>query len=210
LRSRLSVSLEDLNDINSSLEKQSWYFKRNFISDEVCRDLYEKYSEVESTKKFSIASIGKNISQLEDLSIRKSSILWIEKTDYSKGLDELNIILEKIMISISRHFFLSLKHFESQIAFYNKGDYYKGHLDQFKTFNNRQVSCCLYLNDCPEGGELILYKKGSKDVIEKVIRPERGSLVVFFSGQIFHEVKIVEGPRFSLSTWFRDDELRLP
>src|SRR5690606_30489076 len=140
-----------------------------------------------------------------DWAIRKSNICWIEDSDNFGGLREYNLILQQMMISLNQYFFLSLKHFESQVAYYTKNDFYKTHLDQFNNSSRRQVTSILYLNDCPVGGELVLYKKGTKDVIDKVVTPKRGTLVVFFSGHIFHEVKPVETPRFSLSTWFRDD-----
>jgi len=201
----LNTLIENLRSINSCLELGSWYAQENFISDDICRSIYEEYSKREQAKLFNEAAIGRNSTKVRDWAIRKSNICWIEDSDNFGGLREYNLILQQMMISLNQYFFLSLKHFESQVAYYTKNDFYKTHLDQFNNSSRRQVTSILYLNDCPVGGELVLYKKGTKDVIDKVVTPKRGTLVVFFSGHIFHEVKPVETPRFSLSTWFRDD-----
>lgn len=109
------------------------------------------------------------------------------------------------MISVNEYFFLVMKRYESQIAYYDEGDFYKTHLDQFQDQRHRQVTCTIYLNDCTNGGELVLYKQGSQTIIDQIISPKRGTLVLFFSGHIHHEVKLVNQPRLSITTWFRDD-----
>lgn len=196
---------ENLRSINSCLDLGSWYAQENFVSDEICQNIFDEYSKKDKAQSFTTAAIGRNASKINDSTVRKSSISWVEESDKFAGIIEFNIILEQMMRSLNQYFFLSLKHFESQVAYYNKNDFYKTHLDQFKQNARRQVTSILYLNDCPRGGELVLYRKGTKDIVDKVIAPKRGTLVVFFSGHIYHEVKVVETPRFSLSTWFRDD-----
>lgn len=201
----MNTLLENLRSINSCLELGSWYSQENFISDDICQSIFDEYSKREKANTFTAAAIGRHSSKVKESTIRKSSISWVEDTDNFGGIREFNLILEQMMLSMNQYFFLSLKHFESQVAYYIKDDFYKTHLDQFSQNAHRQVTCILYLNDCLSGGELVIYKKGSKDIIDKVILPKRGTLVLFFSGHIYHEVKIVETPRFSLSTWFRDD-----
>ncbi|MFA5583606.1 MAG: 2OG-Fe(II) oxygenase [Bacteriovoracaceae bacterium] len=196
---------ENLRSMNSCLELGSWYAQENFISDQICQNIYKEYSKREQAKMFNEAAIGRNSTKVRDWAIRKSNICWIEESDDFEGLKEFNLLLQQMMISLNQYFFLSLKHFESQVAYYTKNDFYKTHLDQFNNSSRRQVTCILYLNDCPVGGELIIYKKGTKDVVDKIVNPKRGTLVTFFSGHIYHEVRPVETPRFSLTTWFRDD-----
>ena len=179
----MNTLLENLRSINSCLDLGSWYSQENFISDDICKSIFDEYSKREKANTFTAAAIGRNSSKVKESTIRKSSISWVEDTDNFGGIREFNLILEQMMLSMNQYFFLSLKHFESQVAYYIKNDFYKIHLDQFSQNARRQVTCILYLNDCSSGGEL----------------------VIFFSGHIYHEVKIVETPRFSLSTWFRDD-----
>ena len=182
----MNTLFENLRSINSCLELGSWYAQENFISEDICQKIYEEYSRRDRIKAFTEASIGRNSTKVKDWSIRKSNISWIEASDNFEGIREFNLILEQMMLSLNQYFFLSLKHFESQVAYYTKNDFYKTHLDQFNQSSRRQVTCILYLNDCPTGGELVLYQKGSKDIVEKVIAPKRGTLVVFFSAHIYH------------------------
>jgi len=199
------MNLESFQNVNSCLELGSWFAQENFISAELCRKIYEEYSREERIRSFKEASIGRYSTKIRDWTIRKSNISWVEDSDFD-GIREFNLFLNRLMLSLNQHFFLSLKHFESQVAYYAPNDFYKIHLDQFSRDNRRQVTCILYLNDCPQGGELVIYKRGSKNIIDKIITPKRGTLVVFFSGHIYHEVRPVGSPRFSLTTWFRDDE----
>lgn len=72
------------------------------------------------------------------------------------------------------------------------------------------MTCIFYLNDCYEGGELLIYSREDKKQIAARISPSIGSCVIFFSGQIYHEVLPVVETRYSLTTWLRcDDEALL-
>lgn len=196
-------------NIHLSLEEKSWVHQQKFVDDDLCDYLSENLQARGEALQMSGASIGKGYSKNFDESIRKSFVSWIDDWQSTESLDRIHKILNEIMISLNRYFFLSMKRFESQFAIYELGDFYKLHLDQHLHSTSRQVSCILYLNDCPKGGELILYNKNSTSEIAEIIQPKRGSLVLFFSGQIYHEVKCVQSTRYSLTTWFRDDEVAL-
>ncbi len=195
----------DLLNINLSLDEKSWFYQDQFISDELCLALSNICIENIKKELLIEAKIGKK--KTKDLSIRNSSIQWIDDWEESTSLRQLNSLFTEIMDSVNNYFRLSMKRFESQFTVYNPGGFYKCHLDQHKKTRHRQVSCSIYLNDCAAGGVLVIYKKGSKTEIDKVIRPVSGSIVLFFSRNIYHEVKIVQSPRYSLTTWFRDDEI---
>ena len=107
---------------------------------------------------------------------------------------------------LNQHFFLSMKRFESQFAIYQKGGFYKKHLDQLKKTRHRQVSCILYLDDCLAGGELLIFNKNNKNQLDYTYTPKAGEMVLFFSKSIYHEVLPTQQKRYSLTTWFRDDE----
>jgi SM-20-related protein len=199
--------LSYLDQINSSLEEKSWFYQENFLQGDLCKAIVDTFLDKKNKRSFIEAKIGAGIRKNEVNSIRNSSIQWIDSWDENLSMKTLNIIFSEIFLSTRDYFRLPIKRHESQFAIYEKGGFYKTHLDQHKHTRHRQISTCLYLNDCIEGGELILYKKGSKTEIEKVIKPSKGSFVIFFSADIYHEVKLVKSPRFSISTWYRDDEI---
>jgi SM-20-related protein len=197
----------NFDDLNTSLENKHWFFQKKFISDKHCKSISKRYFNQSEEGSFIRAKIGSGTQKRGNIAIRNSSVKWIDTWEKDPSLHYLNQVFTNIMSSTNKYFSLSLKRFESQLALYNRGGFYKKHLDQHRNNRHRQISCCLYLNDCKRGGELIIYKKGSKTEIDKIIKPEKGSIVVFFSASIYHEVKVVKESRHSISTWFRDDEL---
>lgn len=201
-----SQNPECLNIINKALEEKSWFAMEDFFPKDFCDTLFESYYAKTQTEEFKAASIGQGLRRSENTNIRSSEIHWINNWDESNASRELKRFFDEMLASLNHYFYLSIKHYESQVAYYGKGDFYKVHLDQFQKTKHRQVSCCLYLNDCINGGEFVLYKKGSKTLVEHIIKPKRGSFVIFLSGHIYHEVKMVYEPRYSLTTWFRDDD----
>ena len=200
----MTLNSIDLDELNASLLAKSWFVKDAHFSKEFCQRLLASTS---SEIAYEEAEIGIHLRKTKEKSIRNGSLKWIEDWGDSSSLKYLQSFFNEIMLSTSEYFRLSLKRFESQFAYYEEGGFYKRHLDQHRNTRHRHLSCCLYLNSSEQGGELILYKKGSQTEIARVIKPLAGPLVFFISADIFHEVVSVRSERFSVSTWFRDDEI---
>ncbi|WP_372655089.1 2OG-Fe(II) oxygenase [Halobacteriovorax sp.] len=195
-----------LNIICSELESVGWSEVCGFISNPECDDILERLKYLESEDFFYEGGVSRHLNLLVDSSIRKSNIYWIEDWQASLSLNIFKVKLTDLMLTLNRHFFLSMKRFESQFAIYEKGGFYKKHIDQHSKTRHRQVSCILYLEDCLEGGELVLYNRDNRNIVDKVIHPKKGTLVTFFSSQIFHEVLESKVRRYGLTSWMRDDE----
>lgn len=193
--------MEFLNEVLDSLEEKSWYHQESILSSKLCDNLLLEFKQINLRQ----AAIGRAYKQVLQPKIRKSKIHWIENWQDSPDLLHINELLTILMRAVNEHFYLSLKRIESQFSYYAPGGFYKKHLDQHKKTRNRLVTCIFYLNDCAQGGELVLYDKNDKKKVEKVIYPKKGSLVAFFSGHIYHEVKPVHQERFAITTWMRDD-----
>lgn len=78
--------------------------------------------------------------------------------------------------------------------------------------NGRALSCVLYLTDSTErrpGGELALWasEMASPSAPTEVMRPMAGSLALFDSRSVLHEVRPLApgGPRWSLVMWMNDE-----
>ncbi len=197
----------NLDLMNLSLEQQSWFFQDGFLDADLCDRICRTYIDALNPECFIEAEVGKGLRKTQNKKIRKSSIRWITDWEENSSLNELNDIFSQILKSTKEYFRIPLKRFESQVAVYNKGGFYRTHLDQHPKTRHRQLSCCLYLNDCEAGGELVLFKKGSKTEVEQIVRPKKGTIALFLSADIFHEVRMVNQPRYSVTTWFRDDEI---
>lgn len=195
------------DEINRALEEKGYFSQEKFLDDKICDLICDTYIDINNPKFFIDAKVGKGLGKTSNETIRKSSIRWITDWDENPSLNKLNLIFTEIMESSKVYFRLPLKRFESQVALYNNGGFYRTHLDQHPKTRHRQISCTLYLNNCEKGGELVLYKKGSKTQVQETVLPRKGTIVLFASADIYHEVKVVHDERYSITTWFRDDEI---
>ncbi|MFL6195404.1 MAG: 2OG-Fe(II) oxygenase [Thermoanaerobaculia bacterium] len=140
--------------------------------------------------------------------IRTDQILWLQEpyTEAQRAyLDEM----ERLRLAINQSLFLGLFSFEGHLAVYPPGSFYKKHLDRFQNASQRVVSCILYLNEdwSPEdGGQLRLYDGPEEGARYRDVLPEGGTLAVFLSGDVYHEVLPSKRERVSLTGWFRTRE----
>ena len=184
---------------------RGWMCIDNFLDKKTCSNLLESFQEDLEKNRFSVAMVGKDLDQKVLESVRDSEIAWIEDWNRSADLVNLKLTFDQYIKFFNENFFLSLKRFESQFAIYQPGGFYKKHLDQLRGGNHRQITLIIYLNDCLDGGELVIYNKANKNKVDQVISPECGKMVIFFSSQIYHEVRPTQQLRLSLTSWFRDD-----
>jgi SM-20-related protein len=199
------LTQEELQLCFNNLTQKSWSSHLNILDKNSCQNLL-KYIDLHlEQENFKIAQIGNKLNKIKKTSIRSSKIAWIDNWEANHELKSIYHSLLELQNEFNHYFFMALKRFESQFAFYEKGDFYKKHLDQLNNTRHRQVTLILYLNDIPDGGELVIYNKDNKMQVETIIKPKMGELICFFSGHIFHEVLPTNFPRYSITTWFRDD-----
>lgn len=193
------------DQLHKDLEKQSWSVLDLKLNHQdlvdCCETVFKGNDQI-----FSEAKIKEGVTFQTESRIRKSQISWVEDWSAYKLTRELETLYADLVLSINNHFYLSIKSYESQFAYYKSGDFYKKHIDQYKDKSHRQLTTVLFLNESTQGGELIIYNKDHPNQIDAQIRPQAGCMVFFFSGHIYHEVLPVKQDRYSLTTWFRDDE----
>ena len=194
----------DLDLLKGSLEEYGHYIQQDILPKSSLDKLTQLLTQNIEADNFEQARISRSLHQATNTKIRDSKTLWIN--DWS-DFKEVETLLTDIMLTLNQHFFLSMKRFESQLAWYQPGGFYKKHLDVHKETRHRQVTTILFLSDCEQGGELVLYDRKDINKIDTVISPKAGMLVTFFSSQVFHEVRETQKDRFSLTSWMRDDEL---
>jgi len=98
--------------------------------------------------------------------------------------------------------FLNVEEFECHFAFYQKGGFYKKHLDNIQGKNSRVLTCITYLNkdwQDGDGGELCYYLNGSKEIV----KPKDGTFLCFLSSQIEHDVLESKKDRLSITGWLK-------
>lgn len=147
------------------------------------------------------AGIGRQQDHSLTRSIRQDEICWISgESTAGQGWLAWAATLQR---ELNRSLLLGLFSFESHFAHYRPGAFYRRHLDAFRGEANRVLSLVAYLNPDwkPEdGGELVLYPENGEPV---TVLPEMGTLVVFLSEELAHEVLPARRDRYSIAGWFR-------
>jgi SM-20-related protein len=154
------------------------------------------------------AGVGRSKDHTLNTFVRRDKVRWID------GSSDAELAWQswakELQTFLNRRLFLGLFSFESHFAHYSPGDFYKKHLDAFKPNDlergaRREVSLVTYLNTgwLPgDGGELLIYGRDGKDLQSKV-SPACGTLVVFLSTEVPHEVLPANRDRYSIAGWFR-------
>jgi SM-20-related protein len=153
-----------------------------------------------SESKFQKASVGRGPKAGPNNFVRRDSIFWLDESD--PITDTWFAWTGRLQNHLNQNLFLGLFSFECHFAKYDKGDFYKRHLDAFRGDRNRIVSLVTYLNDgwLPDhGGQLVLYPKNSEAV---KVTPALGTVVLFLSEEVPHEVLTAHRTRLGVSGWF--------
>jgi len=154
------------------------------------------------------AGVGRSAEHTLNRFVRRDQILWID----GEGAAEQQWLAwsARLMTYLNRQLFLGLFSFESHFAHYQPGAFYRKHLDAFRPSGlergaRRVLSLVAYLNPgwqpC-DGGELLLYDQTGESVVQRV-SPLSGTVVVFLSTEVPHEVLPAIGDRYSIAGWFR-------
>ena len=149
------------------------------------------------------ARIGRNDEVTRELSIRSDKIQWVHR-DMGEPTSQFLDKMEQIRLAANQAFFLGLFEYEAHFAKYEKGDFYKKHLDCFKGNENRRLTTVFYMNDEwseEDAGELVIYDLQDNHIA--TIPPKSGRLFAFLSRQFPHEVLLINTERFSIAGWFR-------
>lgn len=156
---------------------------------------------------FHAAGIGRGSGQQVERRIRGDRIAWLQ-AGWPAAAAYL-ALMDGLRLSLNRECFLGLAEYEAHYACYQPGGFYRRHVDRHADTANsgqgqRVISTVCYLNEpdwpADTGGELVLYPEGGVPV--RVV-PEAGTLVVFRSDSIPHEVLAGSRERLSMAGWMR-------
>lgn len=157
---------------------------------------------------FAAAGIGRRAGHKLDECVRRDQISWIEGVTEAER--EWLAWCSRLQLYLNQRLFMGLFSFESHFAHYAPGAFYKKHVDAFKQNNTglgagRLVSLVAYLNpgwQDADGGELLIYEDSSADPVA-IVQPHYGTVVLFLSEEVPHEVAPALCNRYSIAGWFR-------
>ncbi|MCB9567934.1 MAG: 2OG-Fe(II) oxygenase [Myxococcales bacterium] len=173
-----------------------------------CAALRERALERERQGELRLAAIGRAEERHIDPEVRSDRIAWLGReapieAEHLGALDEL-------AGHLCRELYLGLRDHEAHFALFGPGAFYRRHLDRFRRRGARVISTVLYLNEAwpaDAGGELRIFEPGRPEHVAAEVSPRAGTLVVFLSDRVWHEVLPTARTRLSVAGWLREATL---
>lgn len=198
------AGIPSFDTLSLELETHGYVVIPEGLPQTVASELLRYIDNVDASD-FHRAGIGRGADEHTNRFVRRDSIHWLHEG--SEDLAEWWHFTDALRTKLNRQLFLGLFSFESHLARYSPGDFYKKHYDAFRGEANRIVSLVCYLNTdwTPgDGGELRLYT----DAMTVTVPPVYRSLVLFLSEETLHEVLPANRERWSVAGWFRLNQSR--
>lgn len=196
------MSTLDFQAVVNALQATSFWHGEAVLPKALTENLLAELQTRRAQKQLQRAGIGRGQQFQLDDSTRRDSIHWLDGASVAQ--QQYLRLMDQLRGALNQQLFLGLHDFETHFAHYPPGSFYKKHKDSFAGAKNRTVSVVAYLNPLwavDDGGELVLY--GADDQPLQQVLPVAGSLVVFMSEEIPHEVQITHKDRYSIAGWFR-------
>ena len=148
------------------------------------------------------AGIGNTQKLQQNQAIRKDYIYWLDRKNNNAHETAFLDQIEAFIGYLNESCYAGITGYEFHYSFYEKGAFYRKHLDQFQDNSSRQFSMISYLNPewkIDDGGELCVYQEKNTQKIS----PIGGTTVFFKSNELLHEVLVTQEPRLSITGWLK-------
>lgn len=191
-----------LTRIVDDLAEQGWSLQPAFVPQALTLQLAEECRKRDAEGALTPAGVGRGEALQVREGVRGDHIQWLEPGQ-SAASDQYLQRLDELRLALNQGLYLGLEDFEGHFALYPPGAFYQKHVDRFRDDDRRTVSAVFYLNadwQAEQGGALRLYLNdgSTRDVL-----PQAGTLLLFLSADLPHEVLPASRERLSLTGWFR-------
>ena len=189
--------------INSFIETKVG-ISNDFLSIALAADLKANLKALYLDNQFKNAGIGNDSVVLKDKLIRSDKIYWLDRSHNDVHENRFFDLMDSFILFLNRECYTGITGYEFHYALYEKGSFYKRHIDQFQNNKSRAFSMIMYLNvdwQPEDGGELYIYHAD----YEQIISPINGKCVFFKSSELAHEVMVTHQPRLSITGWLKAD-----
>ena len=174
----------------------------HFLNDDLAKHLKENLNILYAKKQLLYAGTGNKKLVLHDKLIRSDAIYWLDRKHNDPYENEFFDLIDEFVSHLNSTCYTGITGYEFHYALYEKGSFYKKHLDQFKNTDSRQYSLIMYLNDDwqeADGGQLCIHHH---DCLQN-ISPNNGKSVFFKSNELEHEVLLTNKIRLSITGWLK-------
>lgn len=197
----MEESFEEL--INSFLETKLG-LSNNFLQANLALKLKENLLARFERDEFEKAGIG-NYSKLSvNNAVRSDVILWLDRSHNNNIENDFLDLIDDFVRYLNLTCYTGITSHEFHFSIFEKGTFYKKHVDQFNNNSQRQYSMICYLNDAwleTDGGQLLVHGEENN----QLINPNQGKTVFFKSDELFHEVLVTNKRRISITGWLKKD-----
>lgn len=162
------------------------------------QSLLRQYDE----NQFHQAGVGNKSNFQTFKAIRNDQIFWLNQDQANDCEQQFFTKVDAFAAYLNRTCYAGIRSFEFHYAIYEKGTFYKKHIDQFKNDDRRVFSVVFYLTEDwqpGDGGELVIYLTDQESV---KVEPRSGRMI-FFRSDLPHEVLMSHQKRLSLTGWMR-------
>lgn len=197
-----TLSRPALDQLLDDLAEQGWAIVANALPADLTLELAQECRARANQGALQPAGVGRGSAHGVQEGVRGDHIQWLEPGQCAAG-DRYLAMLDDLRGQLNQALYLGLEDYEGHFALYPPGTFYQKHLDRFRDDDRRAVSAVFYLNSdwLPEqGGVLRLYLADGRELD---VLPEAGTLVVFLSADLPHEVLPATRERLSLTGWLR-------
>jgi SM-20-related protein len=187
--------------INSFIENKVG-IAGNFLSKALSLNLKANLLTLYGNEQMQSAGTGGNKNVHYNQLFRSDVIYWLDREHNNAHENRFFDLMDEFIIYLNETCYTGITGYEFHYALYEKGSFYKKHLDQFQNNDSRKYSMIMYLNSEwkeGDGGELCIHHH---DHFEN-IAPVSGTTVFFKSSELEHEVLMSNKPRMSITGWLK-------
>jgi SM-20-related protein len=195
--------LENIFDtlINSFIENKIG-IAENFLNESLSLNLKENLKTLYQQSQLQSAGTGKNTKVEYNKLFRSDLIYWLDRKHNNIHENDFLDLMDDFVKYLNATCYTGITSYEFHYTLYEKGSFYKKHLDQFLNNDSRKYSMIMYLNTEwkeNDGGELCIHYENKSQNIS----PVNGRTVLFKSNELEHEVLITNKPRMSITGWLK-------
>lgn len=175
---------------------------KDFINPVLSRHLINNLLRLHNDSQLLSAGTGNEVVVMHDKTFRGDKIHWLDRSHGNSYENDFLDLIDTFILYLNKTCYTGITGYEFHYTLYEKGSFYKKHIDQFKNNEVRQYSMIMYLNQNwteKDGGELCIHHL---DHLQS-IAPTSGKSVFFKSSELAHEVLITNTSRMSITGWLK-------
>ncbi len=174
----------------------------HFLTNELSNHLKANLKDLYRADAMLAAGTGNKGIILHNKLVRSDVIYWLDRKHDNQHENDFFDVIDRFILFLNATCYAGITDYEFHYTLYEKGSFYKTHIDQFQKNGSRAYSMVMYLNEnwkLGDGGELCIHHK---DRLEN-ISPMNGKSVFFKSSELEHEVLLTNQPRMSITGWLK-------